>query len=105
MDVVAHLLAAVAEHRVGRAHHGAAHEIREEAVERGARVTGAGETATTKDRRAHAEVASVLLHHDVGRDLRCAEHAVERVVDRHILANAARVRVLRIDLPPLLELD
>ena len=73
VDVVAHLLAAVAEHGVRLAGHRAAHQIGEEAVQLRARVVGAGQAAAAKADGGHVEVAPVLLHEQVGRRLRDAE--------------------------------
>ncbi len=52
MDVVADLLAAVAEDRVGLAGHRAAHQVGEEAVQLGRRVVGPGEAPAAKAHRA-----------------------------------------------------
>ena len=77
MDVVAHLLAAVAEDRVGLAGHRAPHQVGEEAVQLRAGVVGAGQAAAAEADRRHLEVAPVLLHEQVGRGLRHAEQRVQ----------------------------
>src|SRR5262249_36786110 len=61
VDVVAHLLALVPVHPVGPAVADALGEVREKAVQLGARVIRAGETAAAVADRRHAEVAAVLL--------------------------------------------
>ena len=69
VDVVADLLALVAEDAVGAALEAALDEVAEEAVQLDAGVVGAGEAAAAEAAGGHAEVAAVLLHHDVGGDL------------------------------------
>src|SRR5581483_2827304 len=66
VDVVADLLAAVAEDPVRRAGHRAAHQVREEAVELGARVMWAGQASAPKADRRNTEIAPVLLDQQVG---------------------------------------
>ena len=77
MDVVAHLLAPVAEDRVGLAGHRALHQVGEEAVQLRAGVLGAGQAAAAEADRRHVEVAAVLLHQQVGGRLRDAEQRVQ----------------------------
>ena len=76
VDVVAHLLAAVAEDRVRLAGDGAAHQVGEEAVQLRAGVLRAGQAAAAEADGRHVEVAPVLLHHQVGGGLRDAEQRV-----------------------------
>ena len=73
MDVVAYLLALVAEDRVLLIRQVALDEVAQEAVQLDARVVRASEAAAAQAGRLHVEVPAVLLHHDVGRDLRRAE--------------------------------
>src|SRR3954468_11449149 len=61
VDVVPHLLAAVAEDRVALARHGAAHQVRQEPVELRTSVVGPGQAAASEAGRGHLEVAPVLL--------------------------------------------
>src|SRR6478735_2895605 len=83
MNVVAHLLAAIAEHRVGLSRHRAAHQVGEEAVELRSGVIWAGEAAAAKACSGHFKVAAVLLHEQVSRRLGHTEERVRRFVDRH----------------------
>ena len=53
-----------------------------------ARVGRAGEAAAAQGAGAHAEVAPVLLHEDVRRDLRRAKDRVRRLVDAEVLRDA-----------------
>ena len=94
MDVVAHLLSAVAEDGVGLAGHGAAHQIGEEPVELGACMVRARQAASTEADRGHVEVAAVLLHEQVGGGLGDAEQRVGRGVDRHRRVDPAVVAVV-----------
>ena len=82
VDVVAHLLAFVAENLVFAAFEIAFHEVAEEAVELDAGMVRAGEAAAAQTAGRHVEIASVFLHHDIRRDFGCAEEGVFRLVDR-----------------------
>ena len=95
----------VAEHGVGRAGHGAFHQIGQEAVQLRAAVVGAGQAAAAEAGRLHAEVAAIFLHQHVGRDFRGAEQAVQRLVDRHVFANAVHLGVVSGDFPARVQLD
>ncbi len=55
VDVVAHLLALVAEDVVGAARHSALHQVGQEAVQLGAAVAGSGKLTTTEDAGVHAK--------------------------------------------------
>ena len=83
VDVVADLLAVVAEDGVRSAGDGALHQVGEEAVQLGAGVLGAGQAAAAEGDGRHVEVAPVLLHQQVGRRLGDAEQRVGGGVDRH----------------------
>ena len=85
MDVVAHLLALVAEDLVFAPFDVALHQVAEEAVQLDAGVIRAGEAAAAQAAGGHAEIAAVLLHHDVAGDLRRAEERVLALVDRKSL--------------------
>lgn len=81
VDVVAHLLALVAENLVFAAFEIAFHEVAEESVELDAGVVRAGEAAAAQTAGGHVEIASVFLHHDIRRDFGGAEEGVLRLVD------------------------
>src|SRR5450756_839197 len=83
VDVVAHLLAFVAEHAIGAAGSSTFHEVGEKAVKFGARVRRAGKAATAKDRRLHAEVTAVFLSQDVRGHLAGTKKRVLGLVDGH----------------------
>ena len=103
VDLVADLLALVAEDGVLALPQGDVHEVAHEAVQLDAGVVRAGEAAATEDARPQAEVAPVLLSEHVGCDLGCAEEGVKAAFDRHGLVDAlieARVGVV----PPRLQL-
>ena len=105
MDVVADLLALVAEDAIRRAGHRALHEVGEKAVQHGAGVVWPGQAAAAEDARPHAEIAAVLLHQHVGGHLRGPEQRVGRLIDAHRLVDAVRERMRRVDLPARLLLD
>ena len=88
VDVVAHLLAFVAENLVFAAFEIAFHEVAEEAVEFHAGVVRAGEAAATQTAGGHVEIASVFLHHDISRNFGGSEEGVFRLVDREGFGNA-----------------
>ena len=67
-------------------------------------VAGAGQRSAAKARGPHPEVAAIFLDQHVRGDLRRAEEAVQAPIDRHVLADAVRVGVVRVDLPSRLEL-
>jgi hypothetical protein len=91
VDVVAHLLAFVAEHLVETALDVAFDEVAEEAVEFHTAMVGAGEAATAQAAGFHAEIAAVLLDHDIAGDLGGAEEAVFALVYGKILGDAIEV--------------
>ena len=67
---------------------------------------GPGQAAAAETGGLQPEVAAVLLHHHVGRDLRRAEHAVHARVDAHRFVDAvAAERMTVVDGPARLELD
>jgi hypothetical protein len=105
MDVVAHLLAGIAEDRVGRARHRALHEIGQKAMELRARVLRARQAAAAEAHRGHLEVAPVLLDQQVGRDLRNAEERMRALVDRHLQVDAAEPAMVLGQLEPSGVLD
>ena len=104
MDVVPHLLAAVAVDGVVLACHGAAHQVREEPVQPRAGMVRAGEAPAAKADGRHVEVAAVLLDDEIGRSLRGSEERMEAVVDRHRDRDAARSTRALGELEPRLEL-
>ena len=85
----------------------AAHHVAEEAVQLG-RASAPGRSACRRgSRRSHAEVAAVLLHHHVGRDLGRAEDRVQaarRSTCPRVMP-VVRTRWPGVDLAPRLELD
>ena len=91
VDVVAHLLAFVAENFVFASFEVAFHEVAEEAVELDAGVVRAGEAAAAQTAGGHVEIASVFLHHDIRRDFGGAEEGVFRLVDRKGFGDAVLV--------------
>ena len=91
VDVVAHLLAFVAENLVFAAFEIAFHEVAEESVEFHAGVVRAGEAAAAQTAGGHVEIASVFLNHDIRRDFGGAEEGVFRLVDREGLGDAVFV--------------
>src|ERR1041384_6107245 len=93
MNVVANLLALVSQNRIRSARHDALHQVCEEAVQLRSGMTRSREAASAEHTRLHAEVAAILLHHDVGGDLGSPEHAVQRVVDREVFGNTVPVRM------------
>ena len=105
VDVVADLPAAVAEDRVRVTDDRAAHQIREEAVQFGAGVIGARETAAPKAHRRHIEVATVLLDQEVRRRLGHAEQRMRGCIDGHRGVDAAVVAVVGREFKPVAVLD
>ena len=76
VDIVADLFSLVAKNRVFLSRRDAFGEIGEEAVKLGAAVLGAGEATSAESSGLEAEIASVFLDHDVGRNFRGAENTV-----------------------------
>ena len=91
VNVVAHLFALVAEHAVGAAFEVALDEVAQEAVQLHTAVVRAGEAAAAQRAGGHPEVATILLHHHVRRDLRRAEEGVLALVNPEGLADAIAV--------------
>src|SRR5205807_10103481 len=69
VDVVAHLLAAIPEHRVALAGHRAAHQVGEESVQDRASVVGPSQASPAEADRGYPEVPAVLLDQEVRRRL------------------------------------
>src|SRR5262245_9966498 len=99
MNRIADLLSLVAVDRVRGSRHGTAHYVCEKSMQLRSGMVRTGQSAAPKTRRVEPKVATVLLNQDVGSDLRGAEDAVERTVDRHVLPDTVPIRVLRVDLP------
>ena len=91
VDVVAHLLALVAEDRVLAPFQVAFHQVAEETVQFDAGMVRAGQAAAAQAAGRHAEVAAVFLHHDVGRHLGGAEQGVLGLVDGERFRDAVGV--------------
>ena len=91
MDVVADLFPLVAKDAVFPPLEVALHEVAEESVQLDTGVVRTGEAAPAQGTGRHAEVASVLLDHDVGSYLGGSEEGVLALVDREILGNAMGV--------------
>ena len=104
VDVVADLLALVAEDRVLRGPRGCTSPGScRKPCSSTPEWFGPGQAAAAQAAGRHAEVAAVLLHHHVGRDLRRAEQRVLRLVDRERLGDAVRERRVGV-VPARLEL-
>jgi len=104
MDVVSNLLPLVAVDPVLAALGAGSHHVREKAVELRCTVGCTGKAPPAEAGGAHAEVASVLLHHDVCGDLARTEEAVLALVDAHRLGDSAVMLRQRV-VPARLELD
>lgn len=82
MDVVADLLAFVAEDPVFTPLEIALHQIAKKSVQLDAGMVRAGQTSTTQGTGRHAEISPVFLDHDIGGNFRSTEERVLRLVDR-----------------------
>ena len=83
MDVVPDLLSLVAVNRVRTARDRAPHQVRKKTVQFRAGMRGAGKAPSAKDARAHAEIAAILLNHDVGGNFADAKNTVLGLIDAH----------------------
>ena len=88
VNIVAHLLALVAEYLVFAAFEVALDQIAEETVEFDAGVVRTGEATAAETAGWHAEVAPVFLDHHVGGNLGGPEERMLGLVDGEILGNA-----------------
>ena len=95
VDIVAHLLALVAEDGVGPAGDGAPDQVGEKAVQFGARMGRACQAAAAEGAGLQTEVATVFLGHDIGGHLGSAKDAVLGLVDAHALVDAEPVEGVR----------
>ena len=91
MDVVPDLLALVTEDLVFASLEIAFHEVTQEAVELDAAVVWPGEAASAQAAGRQAEVATVLLHHDIGGDFGRSEEGVLGLVDGEVLGDSVDV--------------
>ncbi len=101
VNVVAHLLALVAEDGVLALFQVALDEVAQEPVKLDPRVIGSRQASAAQRAGRHTEIASVLLHHDVGGNLRRPEKRVLALVDREGLGYPLRVARIRIIVAPL----
>src|SRR5262249_2552854 len=83
MEIVANLLALVADHRIGQFSDGTFDKIGQKAVELCSRVCGTGKATTTETRSMQPEISPIFLNQQVGRKLGNAEQAMERLVNTH----------------------
>ena len=96
VKVVAYLLALVAEDAIGTLLDACADQVGQKPVQLGASMGGSGQAAAPEADGRDAEIASILLHHHVGGDLRGTENAVQCLVDAHRLVDAVlRIGVIR----------
>ena len=103
MDVVADLLSLVAEHGVRIPGDRASGEISEKAVQFGPGVARSRQTAAAKAGGEHPKIAPILLHKDIGGELRSAKKAMETQIDAHAFVDPMRrKRMFRADFPALL---
>src|SRR6185369_474421 len=87
MDIVPHLLSFIAKDRVVAFFQIALHQIAEEAVEFHSGVVRTGEACPSQAAGRHAEIAAVLLYHDVARHFGGAEKGVFGLVYGKALRN------------------
>lgn len=81
MDIVANLFAFISKDVVFALFDVAADQVTKKPMEFDAGVVGAGEASAAQATGLHAEVAAILLHHDVACDFRGAEDGVLRLID------------------------
>ena len=94
VDVVAHLLTAIPEHRVRLTGHRAAHQVGQKPVQPRAGMVGAGQAAAAETDSGQLEVAAVLLHEQIRRRLRDPEQRMSALVDRHRRIDPLVIRVI-----------
>jgi hypothetical protein len=88
MDVIPHLLALIAVDFVQPLLDIALDQVAQKAVQLDATMVRAGQTAAAQATRLQAEVAPVLLHHDISGDFGDAEQAVRALVDGELFRDA-----------------
>src|SRR5207247_10827135 len=98
VNVVPYLLSLVTENLVRPPRHGTLHEVREKAMQYRPGVTRPRDAPPPEHPRLDPEIPGVLLHEDVGGDLRCAKQAMHRGIDRHRFVDSALERVTGFDL-------
>ena len=91
MDVVAHLLAKVAEHFVGALFQVAAHEITQKSVQFDAAMVRPGEATAAEAASLQAEISTVLLHHHVAGHFAGAEEAMLALIDGEVFFDAVGI--------------
>ena len=96
VDVVAHLLALVAEEAVFPAFQVAFHQIAEEAMQFHTGVVRAREASATQAAGGHDEVAPLFLHDHIRRHFRGTEERVLALSDREGFGNSVLVGGVRI---------
>lgn len=105
MNVVPYLFTFVPKDSVGIPRHRAFHQIRQETMQLRATMVRPRQASSSKRRRAHGKVSSILLYQHIGGNLRCSEQAMRALIDRHILTNTLSVGMVWVDLPPQFVLD
>ena len=91
VDVVADLLALVAEDPVEAPLDVATHQVAKKAMQLDPAVVGTRQAAATQAAGLHAEVAPIFLHHDVTGELRGPKEAVFALVDAECFSDAVEV--------------
>ena len=91
MNIVANLLALVAEDGIGSAGNGHLHQVGKKAVKFDAGVRRPGEAAAAENTDLHSEIAAVFLGHQVRRRFRGAKQRMQRAVNAAVFRNAVVV--------------
>lgn len=106
VNVVSNLLPLIAVDRVLVAGQRTLHEVRQKPVQPRSRMTRPSQTAASKARRLHPEVATVFLNEGVSGKLGNSEQRMGRMVNGHGLVDALlRERMRRIDFPASIEFN
>ena len=101
VNIIADLLAFVAENCVLLARYATFHQIRQKAVQFCARVIRPRQATTSENARIHAKIFAVFLNHYISRHFRRPKDGVFTVVNAHVFVNAVgEIRVRFVDFPP-----
>src|SRR5712692_2840230 len=104
VDVVADLLAFVAEDAIRTAADGTGHEIRKKPVQLSAGVRRTGQASAAKTNRRHSKITTIFLDENVSRGFGSAEERMLRVIDAHRFGDSRLVLMTRLDFPTLFQL-
>jgi hypothetical protein len=95
----------IPEDLIGNSGHRALHEIRQEAVQLGARMARPRQATDLEDRRLHIKVSALFLHQYISSHLGGAEQRMLAMVNAHGFVDSQIIWMVFFNFPPLFFFD